>query len=66
MTTFKVERVEPLKPLSHADFMFRKVVCTLIRLTDGRAFQIRRSPSRCWSAGELVVLDEGSLEEAGR
>jgi hypothetical protein len=63
MTNFQVERIEEVRPLSHADFLFRKVVCTLVRLTDGRAFRIRMNPSRCWSAGEVVALDEGRLEE---
>ena len=63
MSTFKIEKVEDLKPLSHADFLFRKVLLTLVRLTDGRIFQVRRSPSHCGSPGDVVELDERLIME---
>ena len=35
----------------------------LERFTDGRTFQVRMSPSRRWSAGDVVRVDEGQIEE---
>lgn len=58
----RVDGIEEPAWVSHADFLFRTVVYTLTRLSDGRAFRIRTARRPAWRPGEVVSLKDSELE----
>jgi hypothetical protein len=59
----RVDRIEAVAPDSHADFMFRSVLCTLIRVADGRVFRVKMPQSVGLRPGEIVQVERWRLNE---
>lgn len=58
----RVDGVQETAPASHAEFLFRTVIYTITRLNDGRAFRIRMPRRTGWRPGDVVTIENATLE----
>jgi len=58
----RIVGIEDIPPKSHADFMFRSSIYTLLRLADGRSFRVRMPRKRAWQPGDVVTIRDAALE----
>ena len=58
----RIDGMEEVPPLSHADFMFRSAIYMLTRLDDGRSFRVRMPRRTAWRPGDVITLETAALE----
>jgi len=58
----RIDGIEEVPPLSHAEFVFRPAIYTVTRLSDGRSFRVRMSQQAAWRLGDVVTLENAALE----
>ena len=59
---YRIDQVEEVPPISHAEFMVRSAIYTVTRLADGRTFRVRLPRRHAWQPEDVVTLEDAVLE----